>query len=117
MATPCIPQTGFRLQEKLTVDFAGGQITSDAGLLLLRELDTRLGLTRALDRVVSDRRDGRYVAHPMGALLRQRIYQIAAGYEDAIDANLLRRDATLQTVVTGDVSGIVTGVVGSMGPS
>jgi hypothetical protein len=99
MATPCYTQLGFGFQPKLVVDFAGGEITSDAGLLLLRDFDDALGLT---DTIVScladDRRDARYVTHASRTLLRQRLYQIVAGYEDANDATALRHDATLQLV-------------------
>jgi hypothetical protein len=98
MATECHTQFGFSFQRKLCVDFAGGTITSDGGLLLLRELDERLGLTCGLDAAVRDPRDGRYVTHELRTLLRQRVYQIAAGYEDANDASTLRYDPTMQVV-------------------
>jgi len=81
------------------MDFRGGSMTTDPGLLVLRELDHTLGLTAALEGLLEDSRDLRYVRHDIGALLRQRIYQIAAGYEDAVDANLLRFDPTFQTIV------------------
>lgn len=80
-------------------------MTTDPGLLLLRELDERLRLTGSLNRAVEDTRDARYVEHTVGDLLRQRIYQIVAGYEDAVDANLLRHDPTFQTIVDPDGSG------------
>lgn len=99
MASECSTQLGFNFQPKLCVDFRGGQISTDPGLLFLRELDHRLGLTRHLGRLLADRRDPRYVHHAAGDLLRQRIYQIAAGYEDAVDSNLLRHDPTFQTIV------------------
>ena len=105
MATPRSTQLSFSFQPKLRVDFLGGQMTTDPGLLLLRELDERLGLTRAFDRAVADGRDGRYIEHGMGDLLRQRVYQIAAGYEDAVDANLLRHDPTFQTLIDPDGDG------------
>jgi len=98
MATECHTQFGFSFQPKVCVDFGGGTITSDGGLLLLRELDERLGLTRGLDAAVRDPRDGRYVTHELRTLLRQRVYQIAAGYEDANDASTLRYDPTMQVV-------------------
>ena len=104
MATPCSTQLTFSFQPKLCVDFRGGQMTTDPGLLLLRELDERLRLTHRLGQLIDDGRDGRYTRHGIGDLLRQRIYQIAAGYEDAVDSNLLRHDPTFQTVVN-DVPG------------
>jgi hypothetical protein len=68
-------------------------------LLLLREVDQQLGLTRDLGHRLEETRDRRYVRHSLQQLLRQRLYQIAAGYEDAVDANLLRYDPALQTIV------------------
>ena len=98
MATKCRRPNGFRFQRKLTVDFSGGSISGDAGLIVLREFDARLGLTQGLKRIVGDRRDPRYVGHDLLTLLRQRVYQIAAGYEDANDASFLRNDPTMQAV-------------------
>lgn len=99
MATHCYTQLAFGFQPKLVMDFRGGSMTTDPGLLILGELDHTLGLTGALDTLLEDCRDYRYVRHHIGALLRQRVYQIAAGYEDAVDANLLRFDPTFQTIV------------------
>ena len=69
---------------------------------MVREFDQRLGLTAGLRELLVDQRDARYVEHPVLDLLRQRIYQIAAGYEDANDASLLRHDPTLRAVVGGN---------------
>lgn len=100
MATPCYTQLGFGFQPKLTVDFAGGTLTSDAGLLLLREFDERRALTADVIGRITDTRDARYITHDVAVLLRQRLYQIAAGYEDANDADRLRHDPTLQVVAS-----------------
>jgi len=101
VATECHSRSGFRFQRKLVVDFKGGEITGDAGLVVLREFDERLGLTRGLGKLVADSRDRRYVSHSVLDLVRQRIYQIAAGYEDANDANFLRDDPAMRAVVDG----------------
>jgi hypothetical protein len=100
MAAECHTGFGFQFQPKLTLDFQGGEITSEAGLILLREFDQRLGLTAELRGLLVDQRDARYVEHPALDLLRQRIYQIAAGYEDANDATFLRHDPTLRAVAS-----------------
>ena len=64
----------------------------------MREFDERLRLTEGLKRVVKDPRDRRYVDLGLLSLLRQRLYQIVAGYEDANDATYLRNDPTMRAV-------------------
>jgi hypothetical protein len=91
-------QLGFSFlrKRKLTVDFGGGEITSDSGLLLVRQTDQSLGLLEGLADCITDRRDSRYTNHDLLTLLRQRTYQIVAGYEDCNDANFLRKDPALK---------------------
>jgi len=79
-------------RRQLTVDFEGGEITSDAGLLLIRQADDRLGLVKGLAGSIRDSRDSRYIDHNMETMMRQRIYQVVAGYEDCNDADYLRCD-------------------------
>jgi hypothetical protein len=102
MATECYTRLGFEFQPQVAVDFHGGTLTSDAGLLLLREFDETLGLTDTVSARVTDRRDPRYVTHEIATLVRQRLYQIAAGYEDVNDATRLRADPTLQVIAGAD---------------
>ena len=98
--TTCIPQLTFSFyrHQPIRADFCGGQITSDAGLLPLRAFDQRHHLTRDLALLLSDPRQADRVRHDSLLLLRQRIYQIVAGYEDANDADRLRHDPLLQIV-------------------
>jgi hypothetical protein len=81
------------------VDFNGGDVTSDGGALLLRQADRRLGLTRGLSGLLDDPRRQKSIEHTCEALLRQRIYGIALGYEDLNDHDTLRDDLLLQTGV------------------
>jgi hypothetical protein len=76
--------------------FDGGNLTSDAGALLLREADRRLGLTAALDAVIPDPRHPFYIVHEQRTMLRQRIYAIALGNEDLNDHQDLRHDPLMQ---------------------
>jgi hypothetical protein len=76
----------------LQIDFDGGQMSSDAGLLLLREVEQHIGLIKALAAAIPDSRDSRYINHQLRELLTQRVFQIAAGYEDANDCNELKND-------------------------
>src|SRR2546426_4543737 len=95
-----LPQLRFSFyrHQLLCADFSGGQITSDDGLLPLRAFDQRHDLTRDWATRLSDPRQDDRVRHDSLALLRQRIYQIVAGYEDANDADRLRHDPLLQIV-------------------
>ena len=74
------------------LDFDGGRLSSDAGIVLLKDIDDQLGLTHHLAAVLSDPRDARRVKFTLHDLIKQRVFQIAAGYEDANDANTLRHD-------------------------
>src|SRR3989442_14384103 len=90
MATPL--QLASVGTKAVDLDFDGGRLSSDAGLVLLNDPDEHLGLTRDLAAVLSDPRDARRVQFTLPDLLKQRVYQIAAGYEDANDSNTLRDD-------------------------
>ena len=74
------------------LDFEGGSLTSDAGILLLREVEQQIGIIKDLAEVIDDPRDARYVKHTLMELMMQRIGQIGSGYEDANDCNTLRDD-------------------------
>ena len=84
-------------RRQIVADFRGGDLTSDAGLLLLREVDRKIGLLDALNDVIFDPRNQRLVVHDQRTMLAQRVLGIAAAYEDLNDHNTLRRDTLLQT--------------------
>jgi hypothetical protein len=87
---------------KVEVDFNGGDITSDAGALLLRQVDRKIGLTRDLNKVLHDPRRKGSCEHTQLAMLRQRIYGLILGYEDLNDHDTLRDDLALQTAIECD---------------
>lgn len=84
-------------RRKIEADFSGGDLTSDAGLLLLREVDLKLGLTSKLSQLISDTRCAGRVTHKLIDLLRQRVFTLAAGYGDLNDHTTLRHDTALKT--------------------
>lgn len=79
-------------EKAVEVTFDAGKLSSDSGVILLGQADRRIGLVKALACSMADRRDARRTRHSLEDLLRQRILQIACGYEDCNDANVLRRD-------------------------
>lgn len=80
----------------VVADFSGGAIVSDAGALLLREMDRKLGLIDRLDAVIPDPRNQSLITHQQVTMLRQRIFAIALGYEDGNDHQTLRDDPLMQ---------------------
>jgi hypothetical protein len=82
---------------KVVADFSGGTLSCDGGALLLRQVDTNLGLTQTLSQCFSDTRDQRFVDHSVPQMLAQRIYGLALGYEDLHDHQRLRLDPLLAT--------------------
>ena len=83
----------------IEADFSGGAISSDGGLMLLRQLDDKLGLSAAVGAVLHDERDPERVTHAMRDLVAQRLYGLCCGYEDLNDHDTLRRDPLVQTAV------------------
>lgn len=79
--------------------FDGGDIVSDGGAVLLRQVDQRIGLTRAAAAVFDDPRRAASVKHGMREMLAQRIYALCCGWQDVTDHNTLRHDLVLQTAV------------------
>lgn len=89
-------------RRKIETNFEGGNVSSDGGLMLLRQADRRLGLVAALDRALPDPRKPELITHRQSDLLRQRIFGIALGYEDLNDHDTLRKDLVWQTAVDRD---------------
>jgi hypothetical protein len=77
-------------------------MSSDAGLLLLKSVDQRLGLTRRVAEYLPDGRDASRVRHDLLALLQQRVYGLAAGYEDCNDAARLAGDPVFKLLLGRD---------------
>ncbi len=82
----------------LKVDFQGSRVTSDGGLILVRELDERLGLGKLIDEHLSDSRQGLNKKFALADLLRQSVYSRLAGYEDLNDAVRVSADPTFRLI-------------------
>lgn len=86
----------FHPKKPLVVENSAGRLSSDAGLLVVREFDERIGLTEHFASVLDDAR--RDPEHSLLAMVRQRVYGILAGYEDQNDHDTLRYDPVFQLV-------------------
>ncbi len=100
--TQCTP-ISFAFQElgrrEVVAAFDGGRITSDAGALLLREVDSQFGFLSSLATCFTDHRDAELIEHPLLDLLKQRIFALCLGYEDLNDHDQLRLDPVLAVAV------------------
>jgi hypothetical protein len=86
-------------RKKLTVDFDGGNQSSDGGLLLLRHAERKLGVCARLAAAMPDRRDAHRIRHEMFEMVMARVSAIACGHKDAIDLDRLRHDPLMKIAV------------------
>lgn len=89
-------------RRKIEASFSGGDVSSDGGVMLLRQVDKKLGFLEALDKAMKDPRNPYLVKHEQKDLLTQRIFGLALGYEDLNDHDRLRKDLALQSAVERD---------------
>jgi Transposase DDE domain group 1 len=94
MNDPMLPLPGLSpvLGKPVVARFDGGQLSSDAGVLVLREIEQRLGISARLAACIDDPRAQNQVAHSLASLIQFRMLMIASGYEDGNDATALRSD-------------------------
>lgn len=102
MNSKIVPRLETKVNEKkrIKLDFSGGSLSSDAGLVLVKKLDNRLNFMEDINKIIEDPRQPEKIIHTQSELLSQRVYQIIAGYEDCSDASLLRNDPIMK-LVTG----------------
>lgn len=86
----------------IEADFDGGDLSSEAGVLLLRRMDQRLGLCSSAARALGDERQRGKVRHSLASMLAQRVYGLCQGWSDVSDHNALRSDLAMQTAVGRD---------------
>ena len=93
-------QKSFRFlgSKPIVVEPSAGQLSSDAGLLPIREFDQRIGLTEQFAQALGDRRRQRSVDHPFLQMVRMRIYGVLAGYPDQNDHDVLRSDPVFKLI-------------------
>ena len=95
-ATPILPGLSPVAGKPLTASFDAGRLSSDGGMIVLREIATRLGLAQAITARLRDERDHTRVQHSYAEMVEARMLMIAAGYEDCDDIDALRADPALK---------------------
>lgn len=91
-------------KKQVELSFTQEHTSNDAGLLLLKEVDQHIGLIDKLSQCIKDNRHPGYTRHSLNSMFRQRIMQIAAGYEDTNDCNLLKDDGILKVCSNSEQS-------------
>jgi hypothetical protein len=86
-------------RREIEANFEGGALSSDGGLMLLRQVDRRIGLSKAVAEALHDPRNPERITHELRDLVAQRLYGLCCGYEDLNDHGQLRRDPLMQTAV------------------
>jgi hypothetical protein len=80
----------------ITATFDGGKLSSNGGVLILREIERKLGLAAVLSRHIPDDRDHTRITHSYSDMMRARMFAIASGHEDCDDLDVLRSDPALK---------------------
>jgi hypothetical protein len=83
-------------KKRIEVSFTAETISTDGGLLLLKEVENKTGVIKAIAGCIKDQRHQSYVEHSISSMLSQRVFQIAAGYEDTNDCDTLKHDSVLK---------------------
>jgi Transposase DDE domain group 1 len=96
---PFLPGLSPVAGKRVHVDFDGGRLTTDGGVLVLAEIEQRLGLAERLARCIEDPRAPARVRHGLAEMIRFRALMVAAGYEDANDCDALREDPAFKMAV------------------
>lgn len=89
-------------RRKIEANFNGGDISSDGGMILLRQVDRKIGLSKAVAEAIYDPRNPSLIKHKMEDMIGQRILSMACGYEDLNDHSQLRKDTLMQTALDRD---------------
>jgi hypothetical protein len=89
----------FYQEGNLRYDFKGGELSSDGGMLLVREFDEKIGFTKKIAKLISDSRNPELIDYEIIDMLRERLYFMIAGYEDCNDVSYLKKDKAFQVIL------------------
>lgn len=94
----------YRGNTSISIDFSAEEISSDGGVLLLEKIERKHKVINYFSKVIPDNRHPYYITHSIEKLLKQRVYMLMMGYEDANDVNYLKDDPLLQDILEGELA-------------
>lgn len=94
----------YRGRTCISMDFSADEISSDGAVLLLEKLERKHGILRYFSSMLPDRRDPFRITHSHEKLLKQRVFTLMQGYQDANDVNYLKNDPLLKDILEGDLA-------------
>lgn len=94
----------YRGNTSINIDFSAEEISSDGGVLLLEKIERKHKLINYFSKIIPDNRHPYYITHTIEKLLKQRVYMLMMGYEDANDVNYLKDDPLLQDILEGELA-------------
>jgi hypothetical protein len=92
----------FYQETELRYNFEGGDLSSDGGMLLVREFDEKIGFSRDISALIGDKRKSGSIEYEMIDMIRERVYFFCAGYEDCNDVNYLKTDPTFKAILKNE---------------
>lgn len=93
----------YRQNKEFKVNFSSQEISSDTSIILLEKIERKHKLIRDISSLIPDYRNPFFVVHSYEKMLKQRVFLLMQGYEDANDASYLKNDPVLQTILDGDI--------------
>jgi hypothetical protein len=96
LSTPTLFELSPIDKKPIEISFTAQHTSSDGGLLLLKEVESKIGIINSISNCINDDRHSSYISHSISSMISQRVFQIAAGYEDANDCDELKEDAVIK---------------------
>ena len=89
----------YRRKQEILIDFSAEEVSSDGAIILLERIERKHKLLKYFSQVIPDTRHDSYIKHDVYKLLKQRVYMLMQGYEDANDGGYLKNDVVFQDVL------------------
>lgn len=93
----------YKGKQEVSLSFCGKNMSSDGSLILLNKIERKRKIIKSFSQAVEDKRDSRYITHSVDKIMKQRVFAMILGYQDANDEKELRKDTIFQEMLEGDL--------------